>query len=532
MPPPDTRGGPEPPAGDKGSSEGVFPTFLLVGAPHSGVNTLAERLAVLSSVHLPQAEPRFFEDRFELGPRWYRSRFRPPTDARVVGDPSSTVLAADIDHELVAARIDGLLPGVRLVGVLRDPAERSALHHRELILTGRIPAEEPFEVFLRKAHGGDDPHGVLSSNLYGRHLLPFARRFRDRLLLIDHGALLEDPVDVLMDVAAHLQMPLTIDEYNLVEGHVTHDGRAHPLSREARRIVASHAAEDLDLLRDTTGFDLAARHEPDTPPRSRSTALHEVVLHIGLHKTGTTTIQQFFKLNEVPLRASASVDYLSVGLGNGAGHHNLAWELVEPEGRFDRGRGGWDEATARITSSPYEKVLVSSEEFDRLDEQQISDIAKHLAPFDVTVVLLLRNQVDLALSLYRQGAKQRKMPDVLEFCARLSENDPRFDFQALVHRWASIFGMERMIVQPYEDVVDGLIEGFCAMIGIDSPGRLIEEWSERKFNESPQTGEALPASDVAAILEKYADSNRMVHQEICPLPPEYFPEDVSGPRRV
>lgn len=532
MPPPDAHGGPEPPAADEGSSQGVFPTFLLVGAPHSGVSTLAERLAVLSSVHLPSAEPRFFEDRFELGPRWYRSRFRPPTDAHVVGDLLSTVLAPEVDQELVAARIDGLLPGVRLVGVLRDPAERSALHYRELILTGRVPTEEPLEVFLQKAREGDDPHGILSSSLYGQHLLPFARRFRDRLHLIDHAALLEDPVDVLLDVVAHLQVPLTIDEYDLIQGHAPRDGHAHAVSRKARRIVASHAAEDLDLLRDTTGFDLAARHEPDDSPRSRSTALHEVVLHIGLHKTGTTTIQQFFKLNEVPLRASASVDYLSVGLGNGAGHHNLAWELVEPEGRFDRGHGGWDGATARISSSPYEKVLISSEELDRLDEQQIEDIAKHLAPFDVTVVLLLRNQVDLALSLYRQGAKQREMPDVLEFCTRLSENDARFDFQALVHRWASIFGMERMIVRPYEDVADGLIEGFCALIGIDSPDRLIEEWSERRFNESPQTGEVLPASDVVAILEKSADSNRMVHQEICPLPPEYFPEDVSGPRRV
>lgn len=218
---------------------GRLPTFSILGAMKSGTTSLARYLERHTQIHLPQGlEPHFFDRAFERGPDWYRGLFAGAT-ALQVGDKSPGYLF----HPLVAERMAGVIPGARLLAILRDPVDRaySQYWHERARGRERLPfpeavAAEPARLARAEAAGDHEARRHAAYVEQGRYL-PQLRRFTERfpaerLLVILLDDLQGDPAGTYRRVCRFLGVGDRVVPDNL--GRVYNAHRAFRSPRLAR----------------------------------------------------------------------------------------------------------------------------------------------------------------------------------------------------------------------------------------------------------------------------------------------------------
>ena len=186
-----------------------------------GTSTLHQMLADLPDVFIPEPEIYFFSiDDIEQHPEffvgrggswldrdfdrnqdeylaWYASFFGAAPDGATIGEDSTSYLHS----KRCAARIRGLLPDVRMVFLLRDPATRTYSHYWHLLRTGR--AIEDFEGTLRHA-----PGTLFQRSRYRDQLAVYADAFpADQLKVVIFEDLVERPDDVVRSVIDFIGLP-------------------------------------------------------------------------------------------------------------------------------------------------------------------------------------------------------------------------------------------------------------------------------------------------------------------------------------
>ena len=130
-------------------------------------------------------------------------------------------------------------------------------------------------------------------------------------------------------------------------------------------------------------------------------------VHCGLHKTGTTALQDFLAAQAATL-ARAGVLYPRAGRpGVAGGQHNIAWRLAGDR-RFDPAWGDLDALAAEIDGFDGD-VALSSEDFEGLltTPGGLAPLADLAAAGGRALVLILyvRHQADYLESLYYQCLK-------------------------------------------------------------------------------------------------------------------------------
>lgn len=187
-----------------------------------------------------------------------------------------------------------------------------------------------------------------------------------------------------------------------------------------------------------------------------------VYLHVGLHKTGTTSIQLALTKSRPQLR-QAGVLYPLAGVPKWApfGHHLLAWSMAtRPEyvPYFNSNRASftaeqrdrlWADLHDEIGSAGCPRVALSSEEFDMLDGGEIAALGARLAPYDVTPIIFIRNYVDLIESSFRTSVVHSSyLKDASAFA---SNQRTRLDFIDMIRDWSSIAVDGNALVMSYDD---------------------------------------------------------------------------------
>lgn len=129
-------------AAERGRAEdepvtGALPDFVVLGAQKAGTTYLYHLL-----VQHPHIEPaaskelHFFDNNFELGVEWYRECFPAPEwrDGRltVTGEATPYYLF----HPYAARRMAEVVPGARLIVLLRNPVERAHSHYQMIARKG------------------------------------------------------------------------------------------------------------------------------------------------------------------------------------------------------------------------------------------------------------------------------------------------------------------------------------------------------------------------------------------------------------
>jgi hypothetical protein len=182
-----------------------------------------------------------------------------------------------------------------------------------------------------------------------------------------------------------------------------------------------------------------------------------VFIHIGPHKTGTTTIQVGLAINEKSLRRQGVMAPKSGRpYPNNAGNHNLSWLLRIPNNPGVRPEfGTWKDFLEEIRNNPWaEKIILSSEDFCLLDKVAIRKIRKYLSNFQVKVIIYLRRQDDAHQSLWVEFAKNRyNLPIIGSFMEWLEENDyaaKNFNYLDIISKWAAVFPKENIILRLFD----------------------------------------------------------------------------------
>jgi len=180
-------------------------------------------------------------------------------------------------------------------------------------------------------------------------------------------------------------------------------------------------------------------------------ASKRIFLHIGTHKTATTTIQKGCCDNHAALLAVGWL-YPSTGMYL-YGQHNIAWEMcsgheqpwnhVNQWVRFRPEWGGVSELLAEIEASPAQNVILSSEDFDGLQTDRIRQLQQHLQAYQVEVIVYLREQASFLQSAWAQFVK----------CGYIIES-----FEAFIDRMLAsgddvlrYFGAYDVFLQPWMD---------------------------------------------------------------------------------
>jgi Sulfotransferase domain len=123
-----------------------LPGFLIIGAQKAGTTALYAYLRWHPAVLGPSwKEVSFFDRHYSRGEAWYRGQF--PNALRlqlverrsgarpIVGEASPSYLF----HPLAPERVAALLPGARLVALVRNPVERAFSHYQHEVALGREP---------------------------------------------------------------------------------------------------------------------------------------------------------------------------------------------------------------------------------------------------------------------------------------------------------------------------------------------------------------------------------------------------------
>ena len=216
----------------------------------------------------------------------------------------------------------------------------------------------------------------------------------------------------------------------------------------------------------------------------------ELILHVGLNKTGTSAIQHFFAHHRRKLMESGIL-YPSAGM-RGTAHYDLTTALgfnrhgKAPDPEWIRALG--DELYREVDAVRPRKVLVSSEMFVLPGE--IEHVREFFEGFQVRVLVYLRRHDDWWISAYNQSVRAIKNPgwasgfrNYLSF-QRRNPNRWYLGYRRFVDAWAEVFGRNVMIVRPYESSQNrpSLLHDFLATIG--APLVLVQGMKQASVNRS------------------------------------------------
>lgn len=309
-----------------------------------------------------------------------------------------------------------------------------------------------------------------------------------------------------------------------------------------------------------------------TAPVSRRAGDLRLVLHVGLHKTATTFVQNTLSARRYdlldrgvlyPTAGTSSSDHPRTREGAQSGHI-----LFTRPGKRARALVG--ELLDELPESA-STVLLSSEEFTRPDPGATP--AQHIDLFSdfgsIDVVLVLRRQDRWIESYYKQLVDQYGAFEVRSFAQFLAEEGPSLlDFHARLGGWRELVGPERLHVLSYDDLPDGAaitrrlleVAGIAEESGaatasvplprydsvraIDTLGlRLLNSYRigdrDLRNRTAREIYAAAPAGDIAllgpamraAIVERCAPVNERIEREWCtePVPAFRFGADVPPP---
>ena len=201
------------------------------------------------------------------------------------------------------------------------------------------------------------------------------------------------------------------------------------------------------------------------------------ILHIGINKTGTSSLQRTLSNNADALRA-LDICYPETGRGGGAAHHDLSRALKGmPAERFGL-PPAWREAFLAEAES-CATCVVSSEDFATMPDP--AKAATLFPPGETQVVVYLREHLRHLASWYQQAIHSRAVClDFDEFARNY-----RKDFHPVLDRWKQVFGARNLLVRQYDRATleDGdIVRDFLAHAIPEAQGKL-----------TPVPGEANPS---------------------------------------
>jgi len=224
-----------------------------------------------------------------------------------------------------------------------------------------------------------------------------------------------------------------------------------------------------------------------------------VIIHIGVPKTGSTSIQKFLYTNKDIFSEIGFEDGTTFANDDNNpdywAHHLLAHKWggwmdikkapVSPE-------QAWENLRQEVLLDDKRTILISSERFADLfassNAENILDyIISSLYPANVKILVYIRNQHSLLESFYKQQVKVgMKVPPINVYIKKMI---PEFlDFYKMLETCSKFIGRENIIVRSYENELkenSNIIHSFIKACGFDCPSGVV--FDSKKYNTSLST---------------------------------------------
>lgn len=284
-------------------------------------------------------------------------------------------------------------------------------------------------------------------------------------------------------------------------------------------------------------------------------------LHIGMLKTGTSAMQQWFTAHETELRQKRLL-YLR-GRKNfpasGELAHALARRTPEAGKLVDRVLQQIFEAGDEI-----DDVLLSSEDFSAFGPRSLSPLVRALEGQRLFILIWLRRQDRFAEALYKQSVKWNgRFGDIQSFLQ--PQLLKQLDYDAMLREWQEAFPGAALMPQIYEESNAGKKPDSIAsmLTAIGRPDLIPPDSRDWRRNQSPKAaliahyrqipretapalrkanrklmkefgdgaagrGDVMPPELARGLLERFEESNRQLQMHRFPERPMLFDHEFEG----
>ncbi|MEO7026938.1 MAG: hypothetical protein ABI056_05225 [Caulobacteraceae bacterium] len=199
-----------------------------------------------------------------------------------------------------------------------------------------------------------------------------------------------------------------------------------------------------------------------------------IVIHIGMPKAGSTTLQQFLKANDEALR-EMSIDYPRAGREHpthNLNHRNFANGILERNRRILERSGSLDDIVRYLGDNEYASTILSSEELFRAGEPAIRRAQALLAPIgrEIRIILIIRDPRERLPSAYAQRVRFGVSADDFDTFFKFRAVNDEVDQFKVAERWAKVFGWPAIrvrLLSPPALRGGDLITDFLASAGLD-----------------------------------------------------------------
>lgn len=205
--------------------------------------------------------------------------------------------------------------------------------------------------------------------------------------------------------------------------------------------------------------------------------MKKLVIHIGLRKAGSTTIQKFLGENFHRLR-QMGCDYPKVGRNGRWSHSNIAAEIKQSE-QFDVSFGSAIELSHYIKSNQYPMTILSSEAFEPFSPNEIEKLKNILEDkfSETIIIIIIREPRSLIPSIYTESVLSgRWTPCFDEFFEGLFTIS-RLRYFATGRKWALAWGWRSIrvrLLDPNQMLNGDLLDDFMNTAGLDLSDRRYE----------------------------------------------------------
>ena len=212
--------------------------------------------------------------------------------------------------------------------------------------------------------------------------------------------------------------------------------------------------------------------------------MRKLFLHIGTHKTGTSSIQRFLYENNTTLIKN-NVYYLKEFTNNNA-HHELAKCFRDLN----------DDKKKSLLLSYKDKVqtirsgifILSSERFGwLLKSKDVKYLYDQLDIFDeINIIVYFREPSSYLKSFYQTTVKDIKVRNKISPTQYFkdSKNILGTNYRVYVRKWKNIFKDSEIIIKKFENIKNNLIMDFLDTIKFDLSNKFTNENMNIQINKS------------------------------------------------
>lgn len=207
-----------------------------------------------------------------------------------------------------------------------------------------------------------------------------------------------------------------------------------------------------------------------------STRGKKLIIHMGLHKTGTKSVQSFFSEFRDEIANSGLYYPMSGCTGQERAHHNIYRyysDNTQEKSQFNVRAGGEAELKSELRNVDKD-ILLSSEGFWVLARDEPTRFAEFVSSFsderEVLFVITWRNAAEYCESLYFQHAKEKQMVGI-DKAVRWFFSMPA-EFETVVTFLRGVKRSEILILPYCNDMLDLFLRMLSARLAINIDEKL------------------------------------------------------------